>query len=198
VDTAVAPAPAPAPAGRGHRLGWIIGSVVLAVVLVGAGGVGWWLRHPDPALAGGGSTFGMDGISVGDTVWSSVTVPSTDPGEDRVLRIEAVEPRVRRDDTAARIDYFVCTFDAAYGESHGVGAFGYGGDTREAERACTSLVPAVGATLDLSGDPVQQLVVSVTPTRPGVLAIPKHLVTWSVGWQSRTEQINEGLRIPAR
>lgn len=198
MDTAVAPAPS-APVGRGRReRGWIVGAVVLVLVLVGVGTVGWWLRHPDPALTGGGSTFSMDGISVGDTVWSSVTFPSTNPGEDRVLRIDAVEPRVRRDGTAARIDYFVCTFDAAYGELHGVGAFGYGGDTREAERACTSLVPAVGATLDLSGDPVQQLVVSVTPTLPGVLAIPKHLVTWSVGWQSRTEQINEGLWIPAR
>jgi hypothetical protein len=180
VDTAVAPAPS-APVGHGRRgRGWIVGAValVLVLVLVGVVGVRWWLRHPDPAFSGGGSTFSMDGISVGDTVWSSLTFPNTDPGEDRVLRIDAVEPRVRIDGTAARIDYFVCTFDAAYGEAHGVGAFGYGGDTREAARACTSLVPAVGATLDLSGDPVQQLVVSVTPTRPVSWRSPS---TWSRG-----------------
>ncbi len=170
---------------------WALATLVAALV-VAAGGLGWWLRHPGE-LGWGGYGFGT-ARAPGEALWASVSDPALSDGDRRVITIDEIEP-VALEGQRARVDYFVCRLDPdELGPRTSFGT-GSGDDVRQ---ACRELRPARGATIDLVSDPRQQVLVRVTPARPGVVRISAHRVEFREGWQSGVSRVGPELRVRTR
>ncbi|WP_076261366.1 hypothetical protein [Intrasporangium flavum] len=156
--------------------GWV-------AALVAAGVVGWWWSHPT-ALAGNGFDMGMRHWTVGKTFYAAVTSPR--PGEQTGLRIHSASATATVGEIeqpgATTIAFYVCT----HAPASDVQAMLMAGPT-EIGQQCSSLVPAEGAAMSLGERPSQQLVMAVTPHRPGHVAIRDVTVTYSHRWQRGTE-----------
>ncbi len=164
-----------------------VGLVTLVAVVTAGVGFGWWVRHPEE-LRWGGYGFATQ-RAVDEPLWASVSDPAPRPEDRRVLTLDAIEPTGL--EGRADVDYFVCRLRP-------VGDPVMTGSDDDVQQTCRELVPALGATLDLEEDPRQQLMVRVTPTRPGVVRIRAHRVTYGDGWQTGTDTVGPRLRIRAR
>jgi hypothetical protein len=102
------------------------------------------------------------------------------------LTIHGATPRGLTDSTGARFHYFICTLrpgpslDGVWTPS-------------QIRRACGTLTPAVGAVMGL---PHQQLLVAVTPRRPGVVVFYGLDLKYAAGWRDGTQHIGGDVRIP--
>ena len=178
--------------GRSRRRWWLAGLAVAVVVSVGA--VAWVWRHPDQSFSG---SYGMEvRRPVGHTVWTTL-VHSGEPGADKIS-ISSLEPHFETDGAEATVEYVICELDPEVLDRDGVGGFGYGLRDRDVERYCTRTRPAVGATFALRSQPPEELLVGVTPTRDGRTVITGHRMTFGVGWQRGTAELDVELRIIAR
>lgn len=167
--------------------------VVAALVAVAA--LGWAWRHP-------GVTFHVSyGLKVerevSETAWTSVIPPGT-TGADEVT-LTALEPRFASDSAAATVEYLVCDLDPAVLAADGVGSFGFGMPDDEVDRTCASTRPAEGAVLHLQREAHEELIVGITPTRPGRVRILAHDVGFRVGWRRGADRIGvEVVLVPPR
>jgi hypothetical protein len=168
--------------------------VALVAAVVAAMSVLWLWRHPSQGFAGG---YGLDGQrQVGHTLWTTL-VHSGRPGADEVT-ITGLEPRVRLDGSRAAVEYVICELDPTVLDKEGVGSFGYGGSDRDLKRYCARTRPAVGATFRLRSEPPEELLVGVTPTRPGRTVITGHRISFRVGWQVGSDDIGVTVKLRAR
>lgn len=186
-----------APEHRRYRLSrarWLSIGVVFALVLA-ASIVTWKWRHPDVSFRYG---YGIAMTrSVGSTVWTTLA-DSDEPGGGSAITFTSLEPIFKKDGTRATVEYIICELDPATLEEDRVGAFGYGLTTRYVERYCTSTRPAEGAALILRTNIRQELLVGITPTQPGRTVITGHHVTYRVGWQHGSGDIDVTTRLTTR
>lgn len=131
---------------------------------------------------------------VGESVWTSLTSPTT-PGA-RLVTIRGIEPHLAVDDAAVEVEYLVCVLDPEVLARDG--SFIMGGVTADVDRYCTSTRPAVGSTLHLRSQPREQLIVGITPTRPGRSVVLGHRLSFGVGWQLGTDELEVETRVVAR
>ena len=190
IDTALHPADrSAAPRRTTRRRLWI---AALVVVALAAGATAWLWRHPSQSFDGG---YGLrlDG-QVGESVWTSLTSPTT-PGAEQVS-IRGLEPHIVVDEAAVEIEYLICVLDPGVLERDG--AFIMGGDSAHVDHYCASTRPAVGSTLRLRSEPREQLIVGITPTRPGRSVIRGHRLSFGVGWQVGADELEVETRIVTR
>jgi hypothetical protein len=175
----------------GHDLrrprGWRIvqASLVLAVVLAVAATV-WVWRHPDRSFD---NNYGVGAKrAVGETMWTPLEDGRTSaPGE---ILIESIEPRMKSDGAAVVVEYAICDLDPALLAAEKVGGSPIGGRDRDLDRYCTRVVPADGASMRLGTDPGRELLVGVTPTRPGRTVIQSHRIQFKEGWQTGSDDVH--------
>ena len=165
---------------------------MLAVVLAGAATV-WVWRHPDRSFDNG---YGVKlKRAVGKTLWTPLEEGHfAAPGK---IVIESIEPRIGRDGAAVVVEYAICDLDPATLADEGVGGSPFGGWDRDLGRYCTRLVPAEGASMRLGTDPGRELLVGVTPTRPGRTVIRSHRIEFSEGWQKGSDDIHVAVVLKA-
>jgi hypothetical protein len=168
---------------RGRRI--VQAALVLALVLAVAATV-WVWRHPDRSFD---SSYGVGaGRAVGKTMWTPLEDGRTTvPGE---IVIESIEPRMASDGAAVVVEYAICDLDPATLAAEGGGGSPYGGRDRDLRRYCTRVVPAEGASMRLGTDPGHELLVGVTPTRPGRTVIQSHRIQFREGWQKGSDDIH--------
>lgn len=167
---------------------------LVAVVLVALAATAWFWLHPSQSFPGG---YGMKvERKVGQTVWNTLVHTGT-PGAEEVT-ITGLEPEFRRDGAAATVEYLICELDPAVLAEEGVVGFGAGLRSRAVDRYCTSTRPAVGATFRLRSQPPEEVLVGVTPTRPGRTAIARHHMSFDVGWQRGSDEIDVDVVVVAR
>jgi hypothetical protein len=160
---------------------------LLAALLVLAGLVAglWWWRHPTvyqsaaPTWSvGGGETYPVDSepISIGMT-WFRVPRP----GEPATLH--AAAPHVLVNTAEATLTFSVCQV-ADHGTISSVCA--------DLHRWCSKLLPIKDTRLALTYHyPRRQVMMTITPTRPGVVRIQGMDLTYSYRHQSGTQHVGE-------
>lgn len=171
--------------GRLKRLSLIgVGLLLLAVLVL----IGWTWRHPTAFEDYGGWGVGNTDWRAGKTAYVAMTFPSD--ADSGWVRIHGADPDGLADSTGAQVAYFVCTPEP--GPTGG--AIGFASDS-DFPQQCGGLVSATGATLSLAK---QQLIVAITPTRPGVLVLHGIDVHYTDGWQNGTQRVGGDVRIRVR
>jgi hypothetical protein len=162
-----------------RRGGRAVAAVSLAVVTAAGGAAGWWSTHPSQSFPGG---YGMGSSrDPGQTFWTSLVHSRTEGAEEVV--ITGLVPRVEKDTSGAEVDYLICVLDTEVLADERIGGFMFGGRDRDVDHYCSSTRPAVGSTLHLRADPPEELIVGITPTRPGRSVVADHRIDFRVGWQ---------------
>lgn len=175
------------------RKRWQVIGVAIALV-VGVGGLAWSWRHPDVSFE---SSYGIGSDRrVGETVWTTLA-DSSEPGSSPVLFTD-LEPIFENDGAAVTVEYLICELDPVALEEEGVGGFGYGGRTRDLKRYCASTRPAIGADFTRPSSSRRELLVGITPTRPGDTVISGHHVAYRVGWQRGSSDIHVEVDVRVR
>lgn len=142
---------------------WRRPAAVGALVVAAVGG--WWGSHPRAFPEAGGAEQGATVPVDGErSVVLGVSWPSA-AARSRTVAISSAEANEVSDGAAARVEVLLCTLDPSR-----LGAIG-SVSAGEASQWCSTLVPARGVRLRLGADARQQLVVRVTPTRPGRVRI---------------------------
>lgn len=126
-------------------------------------------------------------------MWTTL-VHSNQPGATRV-RITGLEPVIDVDGAAVQVEYVICELDEEALAADGVSGFGYGVPARDVERYCARTTPAENAVLHLRSEPREELIVGVSPTRPGRTVITGHQISFRVGWQRGTDEIDVNVTI---
>ncbi|WP_193612323.1 hypothetical protein [Nocardioides lijunqiniae] len=168
----------PMPQRRGATRAVVAGvALVLTCGLVA--GLWHWRTGADVFVAGGGSAVDDD-WPVGEAIYLGVAEEETDLRGD--IEIREIEADILKDEAAVRVEYLLCTVDP----SSGVGGVG---SVRKSdiEEQCSELVPAQGQRMTLNATPRQQLVMAVTPTRPGAITIKGTTVSYDYGWRVGSE-----------
>lgn len=199
-DTDVQPGPADA-AGPGRAAGGrgrLRAAAAVTVAAAVVGGLVWaweWRTHPD-VLPGYGNGYNGT-LAPGQTLYVGLTFPDPDEGEE--ITLEAAVPRVvARNDAGATVATRLCTLDPQELRSSGIGAIG-SVDGEDFLRYCPDPAPVTeGTRLDLAAEPAQQLLLAVTPSRPGVVLVRGVDLTYSHGWRHGTQTIGPRLRVEAR
>lgn len=167
--------------------GWRIVQAALALaVVLAVTATAWLWRHPDRSFDSG---YGV-GVerAVGDTIWTPLEQGRTAaPGE---IVIESIVPRMESDGASVEVEYAICHLDPATLAAEGVGGSPLGGRDRDLGRYCTRVVTAEGASMRLGTDPGRELLVGVTPTRPGRTVIQSHRIEFQEGWQKGSDDIH--------
>lgn len=143
---------------------------VVSIVVVGAAVVfaaGHWWTHPQ-VLEGSGASWSGE-TAVGRPQIVTVVHRSEDDGE--TLRVLDVEPRVVRDETAARFEFLTCVLKDP---NLGIGISG----EEEIDEVCASTEPGIGSSLGGPAGRSSQLLMKVTTTRPGRLEIDGADITY--------------------
>lgn len=181
-----------APASRRIRRRILEVVVVATVGMIAA--TTWFLRAPDRTFEAG---YGIElKRAIGDRIWTVLEHGQTAaPG---TIDIEGIEPNVTSDGAAVKVDYAVCHLDPTVLAAERVSSSGYGMRDHHVRRYCTRLVPAEAASMQLGTKPGQELLVGVTPTRPGRSIIRSHLIEFSEGWRQGTAEIHASVDIKAR
>lgn len=105
-------------------------------------------------------------------------------GEHGTVTIHEVSADLAENSSAAQIRFFVCRV----GGTRTIGAIGIV-DQAEMNSSCLSLEPAREAEVRLGRAPMDQIVMAVTPTRPGRVTVRSLRVTYSQGWKTGTQKI---------
>ncbi|WP_155992790.1 hypothetical protein [Nocardioides sp. URHA0020] len=174
VVTVAGPRPAP------NRSVVVTVSVIVCVlVLGGLGTLGWLWRHPT-AFPPAGNEVHDSAARPGLTTFVGIADLYSD--KNRTVRIDAASPVVVDGGAPLTTSVLICTV----GPAGGVGlARGAGID-----QACTSLEPAIGATISLGSESRQQLVLAITPTEFGeAVDISGVDLSYADGWQHGTQRI---------
>ncbi|WP_395695018.1 hypothetical protein [Nocardioides sp.] len=158
----------------------VVAAVVVVALLVGVALLGWSWRHPTAFDdSGAGFEVGDGGGRVGRTTYIGMTFPGAGEG---TVHLDAATPVVVSGGASATTGVLVCTMSggSAVGLAHG----------REVEQYCSPLEAAAGADLSLGPEPRQQLMLAVTPTRPGErIKVDGVDVTYTDGWRHGTQRV---------
>ena len=191
VDAGSTPEAAP-PRSAWRR--WLARGVVLCLALA-AGLVGWTWTHPDvPTFE---YSYGISARRPVGTTLYTVLADTNRPGRSSIT-ITGLEPIMNQDGARVDVEYLICDLDPVVLEKEGVEGFGFGGSSAAVARYCTSTRPAEDADLTLRADVRQALLVGITPTRPGRTVISGHHVTYRVGWQRGSSDIDVEIKLVGR
>jgi hypothetical protein len=130
---------------------------LLAAVVVLAGA--YWWSHPNVLDHGSGLSGDLE---VGQAQYFSVADHLS--GYDETIRVLRVKPHIVRDETAAYYEFLTCVLKDA---DRGLGA----GDARDVSAFCASTKPTTGAAFGLQDGTRSQILMEVTPTKPGRLEL---------------------------
>lgn len=182
-----------APASRRIRRRTLQAVVTVATVGMIAATT-WFLRAPDRTFEVG---YGIElKRGIGDRIWTVLEHGQTAaPG---TIEIEGINPNITSDGAAVKVEYAICHLDPAVLAAEGVSSSGYGMHDHHVRRYCTRLAPVEAASMQLGTKPGQELLVGVTPTRPGRSIIRSHLIEFSEGWRQGTAKIHASVDIRAR
>lgn len=169
----------------------VVAAVALAAAVAMCGVFGWWWAHP--------RVFGPVGNGIGatDPVRHIRTfhVPMTDVSVDSPtyqVRVRSVRPRVLTNTAEARIAFSVCRV------SNG----GFIAVTDRLSRHCSDIRPVEGTTMTVNGDNDEYLVMTVRPTRAGVVRIRgidlAYSLDWRHVWRRGTQATGMEVRIRVR
>lgn len=160
--------------------------VVMALAAVGLGSIAWMSRHAGRSFDSG---YGLEvRREVGATVWTSVQHGSSaSPGD---ITIDSIEAEIVDDGAAVDVEYVICELDPATLATDGVAGFTYGGRDKDVRRYCERVEPAEGSTMTLGTDPGSELLVGITPSRPGRTVIERHHIEFGEGWQHGQDEID--------
>lgn len=162
------------------------------LVLMGAFAF-WAMRDSSQSFAG---SYGMRvDRQVGRPMWTSLVAPGR-AGAEKVT-ITDLEPRFGVDEAKVRVQYLICELDQKQLAAEGVGAFGFGGGEVAVERYCSATRPAVGSEFHLRSNPSEELIVGLTPTRPGRSVVRSFAIEFDDGWRHGRDAIDVRLRIDA-
>lgn len=162
-----------------------ISGLVIITLAVG----GWVWSHPRAFDGASGDTVGADDWKAGTPFYTGLT--SAQEGASGSVTIVSAHPHALKPKNAAKTAFYVCTLDPA----ERVGGLLSASDSDIAE-TCSSLIPAIGATLDLAAKPSQVLLMKVTPTRAGVTTTLQGAdVAYRYRWQRGTQRLGTDLRI---
>ena len=157
--------------------------VALGVAVVTAAALAWqWRTHPRAFEAAGGWTAGHDSLAAGRTVYVGMSYEAREARGHATL--ETLSPRVVLNSSNATIRLFVCHVNP----DGDVGAIGVEG-RRHIDDDCRSLVPARGARVELNAEPKQQVVIEISPRRPGQVLVDGIDITYSHGWQRGLQRV---------
>ena len=159
-----------------------LAAVLVTVVLVGSGFLGWTWRHPQAFVDAGGWGTGLGEKQVGDTIYVGMSYPRNRDGGHVTLHGGRVNVSSGSDN--ADVDLLVCTLDP----DARVGAIGsYVGDNIHDD--CSALEPIEGQRLDLQYAPMrQQVVLAVTLTHRGTVKVSDVTLVYSDRWQRGTQR----------
>ena len=179
-----------APAIGSTRRWWVWGAlgalVVLALVASGVLLSQW--RHPSAFPEAGGWAVGVRHQKINEPVFVGITFPDQDA--EGTVSIDTVKGHGVTNTAEAELSYFVCTIDTA------VDAIGSGSQA-DVDDVCSTLAPADGATLSLGIRSREQLLLKVTPTKPGVVRLHGLDITYAHGWQHGTQHIGGDVNVRA-
>ena len=168
-------------------LAWV--GVIAAVT--GLTALGLHLRHPPAFDEVGGWAAGVENRDLGDPLYVGMSYPHDDA--EGTITIRSARANVVRDSADAEIAFYVCTIAPLTG----VGAIGSGSE-KDIQEYCDSLVPAVGATLRLDAQPMQQVVMAVTLRQPGRVRVDGMDLGYTLGWRAGTQRIGGEVRVGHR
>ncbi len=134
----------------------------------------------------------------GTTITAGMTFPSRSAHDTpQVIHIDSALPYVVTNTPDATITVSVCALspDPKFGVIGSVSG-------RLAGRWCTRLADAADTDMTLHGDPWEQLLLTITATRPGVVRVAGIGLTYSYGHRHGTQRVGLGVRFvfkdPAR
>lgn len=167
---------------------WVALGAVGVALLTGASVARHWRSHPTAFVPAGGWGTSHDAFRAGRTLYVGMTYEAREA--EGVVTLTGLAPRLTDDSSGTIVEFFVCEVDS----SAGIGAIGnvYG---RGIGEQCTSLVPAEGARLRLNADPKQQVVMAVSPQRPGGVTVDGIDITYVHGWQHGSQRVGGEVRL---
>lgn len=174
-----------------HRVRRVLVALVVVASLVVAGV--WYWAPPDRTFEAGYGIGVKRGVGV--RTWTVIEHgQSAEPGR---IYVEDIEPQFDRDGAEVEVEYVICRLDAGTLAADGVSSSGYGMRDGAIERYCTFTTPAEGASFRLGAKANQELLVAVTPTRPGRSVVNSHRLTYSEGWRRGTADIHATIDVTA-
>jgi hypothetical protein len=163
----------------------------VAVLVLATCGAVWWRSHPDQPFTG---SYGMGTKRhVGHPVWT-VLVHWSEVDATGVT-IRSIEPEFGVNTSDAKVEYILCELPEPINKDGVYESFGYGMHARRVDRFCISTRPAEGADMKLWADKREELLVGVTPTRPGRTLIKSHRVSFDDGWQRGRDEVGVEIKV---
>jgi hypothetical protein len=166
----------------------LVAAVALAI-LAGLLALFWQWRSPG-VFEPGAITYQDRNWPVGEPIFVGVTHEPRDVRGS--IEIHGAEPEVVRDSAGVRVDYLLCTINPS-GNAGSVGAV----IESDIDQECSSLTSIQGRAMELNADPRQQVVMSVTPTKPGTVEIEGTELSFSFGWRRGSQFMNDRLILTA-
>ena len=178
----------PVPPRNRRRLATFAVAVAFALVVVAISLVIRWHDHPKVFYPDNSSGIGeWADVSAGHPMSFGMSWPQHRDGSS--ASIDWALPVVTTNTAAAQVTVRVCILATP----HDVGGVG---SVSDLSGTCSRLDDPAGASLRL-GSFADQLVVTITPERPGVVVVRGLLVSYSHGWQHGTELVGDNIRVRA-
>jgi hypothetical protein len=171
---------APAEAPEENQTRPVRRQVVIAVTVIGVvmlGYLAWhWRTHPDTFRGYGNAMTAPLSVSqrlhVGMT-WESLEI------EPRPATLHGATPRIVRNTADAEISFSLCRAEKEpIGSARG-----------SLERWCSEVLPIEDAEMTLNADPRDIFIMTIRPTRPGVVRVRGADLTYTDGWKRGTEHV---------
>jgi hypothetical protein len=172
------------PAQTGRRRQIIVGAVAALVLVLGF--LAWdWRTSPD-TFRGYGSGLRAP-VDVGHSLHVRMTWESVDI-EPRTVTLHDVSARVVKDTAGPEITFSLCRAEEEP-ISSARGPLG---------RWCSEVLPIDDTEMTLNADPHDIVVMTIRPTKPGVVRVRGMDLTYTDGWQRGTEQTGLTVVVRAR
>jgi hypothetical protein len=185
VSTTAPHAPEKAPPGAsGRRRKLLVGAAAVLVLVVGF--LAWeWRTSPDTFRGYGNAMTGP--LAVGQRLhvgmtWESLKI------EPRTATLHEASPRVVRNTADAEVSFSLCR-----SEKDPAGAV-----RGNLERWCTEVLPIDDTEMTLNAEPRDIVLMTIRPTKPGVVRVRGADLTYTDGWQRGTEHIGSLVVVRAR
>jgi hypothetical protein len=163
--------------------------VVTAAVVIALGVLGYlawhWRTHPDTFRGYGNAMTST--LSPGQRLHVGMTWESLDI-EPRAATLHEATPRIVRNTADAEVSFSLCR-----SEKDPIGAV-----RGNLERWCTEVLPIDDAEMTLNAAPRDIVLMTIRPTKPGVVRVRGADLTYTDGWKRGTEHVGSLVTVRAR
>ncbi|HSJ19555.1 MAG TPA: hypothetical protein VK964_03180 [Nocardioidaceae bacterium] len=184
MSTALADAPERTPQRQPRRRRFLIG-VVTALVLVLAFLAWSWRTSPD-TFGGYGNKIGAP-LDVGRPLHAGITWESLDI-EPHTVTLHNASARIVRNTADAEVSFSLCR-----AEKEPIGTA-----SGRLERWCSEVLPIDDIEMTLNAEPRDSVLMTIRPTKPGVVRVRGADLTYTDGWQRGAEHIGSLVVVRAR